>query len=460
MNSTRMLLARRVPALTAILVCSAILIAQGPAGSPAVKSAAVVLLAIGLWVTGWLPEWLTGLIFFTLCMVGRVAPAGVVFAGFTSSATWLVFSGAVIGAAIMHTGLGDRLAGRLADTIGPSLTRAIAAVAGFGLLLGFVMPSAMGRVMLMLPILQALAARFGYAEGSRGQRGIMLAGIFGTFLPTFSVLPANIPNNVFVGTVEALLGTPPTYGAYLWLHFPVLGLCKAGILTGLVLWLYRDASPQRREKTDRGRMSRAEMHLAFLLLAAVGAWATDVWHGIPAAWVGMIVAVWCLFPGCGLLGPRPFSALRFEPIFYVAAIVSMGVIAHHGGLGALVADRALAMLPLVPDAPAQTFGLLSGLSGMVGLLVTQPGIPPVMTSLAPSLAHATGWSVQAVCMTQVLGFSTVLLPYQAPPLVVAIQSGGLGARDVTRLCLLTAVLTVLILWPLDYLWWGVAGWIG
>jgi len=454
---------RQAVSLAAIVVAGVFLLAETAAGGSSLgKAAIVVVLAIGLWTTGWLPEWLTALVFFSLCMMGKVAPAADVFAGFSSSATWLVLAGAVIGLAIQHTGLGDRLASRLTPFIGRSFPKAVVAVSLFGLALTFAMPSAMGRVMLVLPILTALADQLGYPFGSKGRRGVILAGVFGTYLPAFAVLPANIPNTVFIGTVEAALGTPPNYGQYFLLHFPVLGLCKALILLPLLIRLYRDTPrlPEGDATRPATKASPGEIHLGIVLLIAVGLWATDGWHGIPAAWVGMLVAVWCLFPGSGLMGEKPFSALKFEPIVYVAGIVSMGVIADRSGLGRQVASWALSFLPLAPNAPGQTFGILSGLSTLVGLVVTLPGVPPVMTSLLPPLAGATHWPPLAVAMTQVLGFSTVILPYQAPPLVVAIQSGGLEARDVVRLCLITAAITVVALWPLDFLWWRLLGWIG
>lgn len=445
------------------IVLSAIALLAVPAGeAPLAKAAIVVSLSIGLWTTGWLPQWLTALLFFTLCMMGKVAGAGEVFAGFSSSATWLVLAGAVIGLAIDHTGLGDRLASRLAPVIGRSFPKAIVTVILFGLAMTFAMPSAMGRVMLILPIVSALAGHLGYPTGSRGRRGIILAGVFGTYLPAFAILPANIPNIVFVGTVEAALGTPPHYGHYFLLHFPVLGLLKAVILVPLLIRLYRDTpSPLSGETAvTTGKISPSEIHLTLLLVLAVGFWATDAWHGIPAAWIGMLVAVWCLFPGSGLTGKKPFSALQFEPIIYVAGIVSMGVIANHSGLGTTVATWALSFLPLTPDAPVRSFGILSGLSALIGLVVTLPGVPPVMTALLHPLAVASHLPPLAVAMTQVIGFSTVILPYQAPPLVVAIQSGGLEARDVTRLCLLTAAITIVVLWPLDALWWSLLGQLG
>ncbi|WP_428564275.1 MAG: SLC13 family permease [Solidesulfovibrio sp. DCME] len=449
-------------ALAAILAAGVALpLVPAPPQSLA-RPAIVVLLGIGLWTTGWLPEWLTALVFFSLCMMGKAAPPADVFAGFASSATWLVLSGAAIGLAIQHTGLGVRLASGLAPRIGRSFPRAVIVVTLFGLALTFAMPSAMGRVMLLLPILTALADRLGYRPGSKGRRGVLLAGIFGTYLPAFAVLPANIPNTVFMGTVEAALGAPLRYGAYLLLHFPVLGLAKAALLVPLLIAAYRD-TPQLEPNpagAPVGKASAREIHLAVVLVLAVGLWATDAWHGIPAAWIGMLVAVWCLFPGSGLTGKNPFSALKFEPIFYVAGIVSLGAVADHSGLGRRVANGALAVLPFAHDSPARTFGLLAGLSTLVGLVVTLPGVPPVMTSLTGTLATATGWSPQAVAMTQVLGFSTVILPYQAPPLVVAIQSGGLAAGDVARLCLVTAALTMAVLWPVDYAWWSLLGWAG
>lgn len=447
---------RQLGALVGTGVACAVLV-WSAGGPPELRAAAAILLAIGLWATGWIPEWLTAFLFFTVCMVAGVAPSGDVFAGFSSSATWLVLSGVVIGAAIRYTGLGDRLAGSLAPLIGHSFPRAVVVVTLFGVLMTFVMPSAMGRVVLMLPILLALVKRLGYPDGSRGHIGILLAGLFGTYLPAAGVLPANVPNNVFVGTVEAVLGMTPAYGQYLLLHFPLLGVAKVIMLIPLLIYFYRDTPRKEHAELSVGRTTTtaSEKHLAILLVGAVVLWATDQIHGVSAAWIAMIVAVWCLFPASGLIKPKSFQTMNFGPVFYVAGIVGMGAVANHSGLGSWIAHGLVSVLPLDPDAPAQTFGVLSALSSVIGLVVTLPGVPAVMTPMVPSLATATHWSPDVVAMTQVVGFSTVLLPYQAPPLVVAMQSGNLPARDMIRMCLITAAISIVVLWPLDFLWWKV-----
>jgi hypothetical protein len=60
-------------------------------------------------------------------------------------------------------------------------------------------------------------------------------------------------------------------------------------------------------------------------------------------------------------------------------------------------------------------------------------------------------------MVQVIGFSTTILPYQAAPIVVALQLGGVSTASATRLSLLLAAITFLVLVPLDFLWFALLG---
>ncbi|MGR2740623.1 SLC13 family permease [Billgrantia sp. Q4P2] len=425
-----------------------------------VRAGAVIGLCIGLWATGWLPQWLTALVFFTLCTVAGVAPADIVFAGFGSAATWLVFSGLIIGAAIQYTGLGTSLARSVGPWLEGSYRRALIGVILLGLAMAFFMPSGMGRILLMVPILTTLADHLGYEPGERGRTGLILGGMMGTFLPTYAILPANVPNNVLMGAAEAVLGTPPNYSDYLLLHFPVLGLLKTLLLIAVMLWLYPAHAPK--PATGPGqtpRLSRPELGLAALLSVAVLLWMSDAWHGISPAWIGLLVALVCLFPGSRLMGQGPLQSISFDSFLYVAGIVSLGALAFHSGLGERVAGSLLSVLPLREATDAAAFGMLSGLAMILGTLVTLPGIPAILTPMAPGLANITGWTPEAVYMTQVVGFSTVLLPYQAPPLIVGILAARISLRETARLCLVTAVLSVLLLWPLNYLWWEWLGWI-
>jgi di/tricarboxylate transporter len=89
----------------------------------------------------------------------------------------------------------------------------------------------------------------------------------------------------------------------------------------------------------------------------------------------------------------------------------------------------------------------------LGLFTTMPGVPAVLTPMAADLANVTGWPVLTVVMTQVLGYSTVLFPYQASALVLAMECSQVRLTDVLRFLLLLAIWTLLVLTPLNYVWW-------
>jgi di/tricarboxylate transporter len=57
----------------------------------------------------------------------------------------------------------------------------------------------------------------------------------------------------------------------------------------------------------------------------------------------------------------------------------------------------------------------------------------------------------------VIGFSTLLFPYQSPPVVLGMQLGKVKVGKGVRLSLALAVVSILILMPINYLWWAFLG---
>ncbi len=428
----------------------------------AAKAAALALAAVGFWATSALPEHVTAVGFFTAAMLIGVAPAGVVFGGFESTALWLVFGGLCIGAAMRHTGLGERFAGRLVRYCGASYVAAVGGLLVISLLLGFLMPSSLGRVTLLMPIALALAERIGFAQGSNGRIGIVLAVNFGVHVPTFTILPANIPNMVLVGAAEKLWNVTPLYGEYLLLHFPVLGALKTLVMFFLILWMFPariEKAAARIEEQGPVPMTATQRLLAFTLIVALGFWVTDFIHFISPAWISLAAAFLCLIPATRLLPAGAFNGLGFGGLFFVAGIMGLGAVVADSRLGDILIGALLKIVPLDPAHPGLNFALLAGIATLINPLTTLPGVPAVLTPLAGQMAEAAGMPVRAVLMSQVLGFSTIIFPYVSAPLVVGMQLGGEKLAPAARLCLVLAAVTILILWPLDFLWWRLLGWI-
>lgn len=416
-------------------------------------------LCLFLWATGWVPHWLSAVIFFTFSTFFNIAPSNVVFAGFTSSATWMIFSGLVIGSAIQFTGLGACIAGLISPYLQGSFNRAFIGSALFGLLLAFFMPAALGRVLLIIPLLISISEHLGYEEGSSSREGFILSGIMGTFLPTFAILPANVPNNVLMGAAESVVGYSPTYTEYLALHFPTLGILKLLFLLSVIKYFYSKNPAQKYIKPIKSALTFSQKTLVLLLLIAVSLWLTDKFHGISPAWVGMAIALICLMPNTNLMEKDPIKNISFEPLLYAAGVISLGSLAFYVDIGGLFMRDLASDSFLMHTTDLVTFMLLSFASFIAGVFLTLPGVPALMMPFVPELAVTTGWKPEAVYMTQVLGFSTIIFPYQSPALILGAVAAGISLRMMTKICLITAFFSLVALWPLSFLWWKFLGWI-
>ena len=154
---------------------------------PLFVPSAIVGVTIVLWATSLLPEFITALLFFTAAMTARIAPPEVILAalprlpsGWCSAALCLVWQS---GKPVWLTGLHGRSPPGLPTPGANGGQRGSAELCP-----AFVMPSNMGRIALLMPIVAAMAKRAGIADGSRAWFGG--AGRWFRHLPAFGHHPA------------------------------------------------------------------------------------------------------------------------------------------------------------------------------------------------------------------------------------------------------------------------------
>ncbi|MEM7652788.1 MAG: SLC13 family permease [Pseudomonadota bacterium] len=427
---------------------------------------ALCVMAIGLWASAIVPEHFTALAFFLGAMLLSVAPASVVFSGFHSTALWLVFAGLLIGTAIKNSGLAARFAAVLSARLGFSYARNVVGLVALGIALSFLMPSSLGRVLILMPIAVALVDRLGLVEGRKGRTGLLAAMGFGAVIPAFSILPANVPNLILGGLAETLYGTPPTYATYLAMHFPFLGLGKAAVIVAGILWLFPDritaelpeeSSEAVEQNATQSPISRTERVLLIVLSITLGLWATDALHGISPAWIGLGAALVCFLPGVAVLEKNDFNSLNFASLIYVAGVVALGAMIADSGLGTLLGKTLIEQAGIAPGEPIRSFLVIAASGALSGLALAAPGVPGVFTPIAEGLASASGLPLQTVLMTVVVSFSTIILPYQAPPLIIAMAYGKVSLGDAAKLTLFLTAASFLLLYPATAGWWRFTG---
>lgn len=426
------------------------------------RAAAISLFAIGFWATEVIPIHVTVFVFFLSAIFMSIAPPEVVFSGFESTAIWLIFGGLILGVAIRNSGLARRIAGTIAAGLEHrGYYTIIGGVVMLGMILGFIMPSAMGRLVLLIPIAHGFSRRCGFQVGSRGRTAIILAATFGATLPAIAILPSNLPNMVLVGTADTLYRIPILYGEYLLLHYPFLGLVKGLCIVIAIVWLYPDKPQFSIHSEEKVKpLSADEVKLCVILTLLLALWMTDFLHHISPAWVTLSAAVLLLLPRYGVVSARQFNEdVNYESFFFVAGVLGLGAVVSHSGLGDYLARYLITLLPLEPGHGVANYISLVLTSITTGIATTAPGVPVVMSPLAQDMALAAGLPIKTVLMSQVVGYATILLPYQAPPLVVGMQLAGERMQDAIKLSLVLFCVSLVVLLPINYLWWKVLGWI-
>ncbi len=445
----------------AALVASAVLALPVPVETSAevLPALALTIFTIGLWATGALPEHITAVAFFVIALGFSVAPPDIVFSGLRSSAFWLVFGGVVIGVAAERTGLGRYLAHfftRRLDTTYPKLI--IGIVVG-AVALAFLIPSAMGRLVILMPIVLGLADNQGLERGSKGRTGMALATTLGTFFVPLTILPANLPNVVLAGASDTLYDLSITYGVYLLMNFPVTGFIKGGFLVAIICFMFRDEIPKAPDRNSEPlTLDSNGRRLMVILSVALIAWATDFAHGISPGYVAMAAAFCCLFPGIGVVRPSDFKTSGgYQTLLYVIAILGVGAVISTSGAGTFIANEIPEVVHFSPGATVHTYAAFSGLSMVFSMFATLPGAITIVAPFVGQVADSSGLPLIVVLMMIINGFSTLFLPYQSGPIMVGLRLSNVSLPTAARVMLPLAFITIVLLLPLNFLWWQ---WLG
>lgn len=445
----------RLLAAAACVAGAALALAPTPAGLSAavLPTAAVVVICVALWATAVIPEYLTAVIFCFLAVTVTGAAPDVVFAGFSSTAGWLVFGGLIIAAAVQTTGLGARIATAAVAWFGRSYRGLLCRIVLTAGLMGFIVPSNMSRVLVMLPIFLSMGERLGFDRGSTGRTGITLAVAAGSIFPSFGILTAAVPNVVMLGAAESIHGISITYGEYFLMHFPVISIVNLVALPFLIPVLFPAEVRTSETRETPSPWTAAERKLVLFLVVALALWVTDHWHRVSPAWIALGAGILCLLPRLGCMPPDSLAGkVNLGPWLFICGIVGLGSVVVQSGLGDLLAGWLLDKLPMQPGRDFFNFAAMSAVGMLISIATTVPAEPVIAATLAKDISAVTGWPVATVLLTQTVNWSMVPFPYELPPMVVAARLSGMPVRQATRLLLVLTLLAWTVTLPLQFLW--------
>lgn len=389
------------------------------------------------------------------------------FKPFARQTIWLVFAGMSLSVALTRSGLGERMAALVLRRTGPDPLRIIVALHVVGLIFAFLVPSGVVRVLFLMPIGLAIAERVSpssAADRRWSDIAITLSLLCSTYYGGCGVLTGSVPNMVVAGQLEAA-GRIVYWGEWLQWMFPVIGLARTILCFGVIWFLFgrrmRLTSVEEQEAISMPadtHLSSTERRTLVLLLAGVALWATDVFHGLAPAYIGLVLVLMAVIPRWGVLQIEHLREVNFPFFFYLAALFSMGEALQQAGFS----DWFMSWVEGNTVEFSQHGWLLKHLAITwlvvpLDFLMDIGAVAGVITPMMLDFGQAHGVAQLPAALSVGMATALVFLPYQAAPFMVALSYNRFTMRQLCAVMVIISMLSLIFLFPLNVLYWR---WVG
>jgi di/tricarboxylate transporter len=423
------------------------------------RAVAIVGVMLFYWVTETLELGVTALIGCLLFwLLGVASPAGA-FSGFTSSATWFLFSALLIGQAASQTGLATRLGYLLLQWVGYSATRLLLGftllVCALNLLLS---PSAL--VATLAPLALGLIAAWGLPRHSHLAKGLFLILSYVSTLCSKMFLAGNISILAW-GLLAKQTGVHVLWSQW-GLAFAPLLLPTVVIVWLTIRWLYPpdpaacppDLSALYERVRALGPWRPDEYKVVGWLGLALTLWATDFLHHVEPSAIGIAIGLLLTVPRVGVLDISALRAVNFLPVLFIGGALSMAqVLTDTQALAGLTAVLGTWHSVLLSEAWRATLTLYWG--GFLYHFLVGSELTMISTLLPVLLNLATtqGYNPAAMTLLWVFAGGGKLFVYQNTVLMLGYSYGCFTGRDVLKVgAVLTVVECLFLLILVPYYW--------
>jgi len=207
-----------------------------------------------------------------------------------------------------------------------------------------------------------------------------------------------------------------------------------------------------------GRWTLMEKKSLALLMVALGLWATDFLHHIPASMIGFGLGLLAVMPFTGILEVADLKKFNYLQVFFVAAAVGMGkILTATKGLDVLTNFTFARLEPLLNHGAASAFALYWTAFVYHLFLASEISMLGTSMPLLMNFAAAHGLSALKLGMIWVFAAGGKIFVYQSGVLIVGYAFGYFRPKDLFRLGLLMSLVDSFLLVAVVSLYWPLLG---
>lgn len=444
------------------VLAAAVAVGVAQTGSPREIAfmSGVFVLAAGLWTSQAVPLFATALLIIALEVVLLANPGAWPGLGFASGsspsyreilgvaadpALLLFFGGFVLAQAAVKEGVDQVVSRWLLKPFGTRPRHVLLGVMLVTLTFGMWMSNTATAAM-MLALLTPTLARMPARDPFR--KALVLGVAFAANLSGLCTPIASPPNAVAMGFLQKA-GVSITFLGWVAVALP-LALVAVGLAWWLLVLRFPPAEETLELRAGAGQLSRRGKVVVATFSVTVLLWATDQWHGLPAA-------ISALFPVIVLAAWGTFTVNDLREINWDVLILVAGGIALGAGMLLTGFDRAL--VQWLPDQGGELFWLatLLGAAALVGTFMSNTAAANLFIPIGMAIADRAALPPTQVAVSVALVASlTMPLPVSTPPNAMAYGRQEFTLGEMLRVSLpLTLVSVVLVLFgagPILRLW--------
>ncbi|MHB1161110.1 MAG: SLC13 family permease [Chloroflexota bacterium] len=428
---------------------------------------AIVVATVVLWATEALPVAVSSLLAVVLLNVtGGVKSPSEALVGFSSPILFFLIGSQVMGAAVMQSGLAERLARYLVDRSQGSPRRLTLQLLLALPFMAFLIPSAINRNTMLIPAYEQIFRSLKVSKGDRLARVIML--ILGVLNP--------LASSAFMTGGLASMTTSTLLGGFTWFRWFALMAVPNYLMMALggalIYLLHRPNDGETggagdggtggrgKPRTQNPELGTAERYTILVIAATSLLWLTDFLHHWNAAIPALMAGAALMWPGVGIFSWKQFEKMvSWSNFFFLGASLSLTQALISTGAAGWFAQGILALLGNgIPSTAALALFVILVTSVVHLAIPNQSACIALLIPVVTAFAHSTGINpVAAGLIVGIVVDTVILYQVQTVTILIAYETGHFSTRDVSRVGLGMLALTTAVVLLVAIPWWGLLG---
>ena len=418
--------------------------------TPAVKCLIVLAIVALLFITELIPLAITAMSGAIACGLLGFIPAKQVFSGLSNS-TVVLFAGMfVVGAAMFHTGLAQKIGISIVRFSGTSENSLMFGIMIVGAGLSSVLSNT-GTAACLMPVVLGICAAAKIPASRQLMPLAYAAGVGGII-----TLVGTPPNIIVSGALKSFGYEPFSFFEFAWIGIPLTVVAIAYMMfigKYLLPKAELDADQEIEQEIEATVHDSKKQIISGLILAVViVVMALDI-KFISLEMAAVIGALVCVLTGC-LTEKQAYASIDWVTIFLFAGMMPVSAAMDTTGAGALIADWTVGLMGGSPSPLVVTailFILSCGLTQFMSNTASAALLCPIGIAIAKQLGADPKAVLMAIAVAASCAFAT---PVGTPPNTLVLGPGGYKFMDYVKcgtglviVAFIVSLVVIPVVWP-------------